>query len=375
MNRQPSPCRVLLGFDFHAKYAAGLAMGLRQAGWEPLLLRRDHDLEFGGVSGEQDAYIRQRLGSSVRSAVVPGRVRSVAAVPELRRLRRLVRDYRPEVVHLQESVTNDPRLPLLARARPGRYAVTRHDPTLHPGDQLERARIRLAQRSLIGGAGLIFVHAAVLGDELRRHYRVRAPVVVVPHGAEVSPCPAPGDPRTVLFFGRVSFYKGLDVLLDAMQLVWEQVPGARVVAAGEGDWPHHPALQDPRVEARAEHVPENDVRQLFCRAGCVVLPYRQASQSGVGSLARQFGRALVVTSVGGLPELVTDATGRVVPPESPTVLAAALVNLMQSQGTLEAMGRAATRELQEASWTRVGELTAEAYERHLLRRPLRRVPS
>jgi glycosyltransferase involved in cell wall biosynthesis len=365
--RLDSSRRVLFGFDFYAKYATDLARGMLDAGWEPLLLRRDHDLEFGGVAGAQEVYMRRRLGSSVQIVTVPGRVRSLTALPGVRRARRLVRDYRPDVVHLQDEVTNDPRIPLLAGARPGRYALTSHDPIVHPGDEKPTARKRLSQRALVAGAGLVFVHAPVLGEELRREYRVRSPIVVVPHGAEASPCPAPGDPRTVLFFGRLSYYKGLDVLLDAMQLVWERVPDARLMVAGEGDWPGHPALQDRRVEVRREHVPEDEVGALFCRAGCVVLPYRQASQSGVGSLARRFGRAMIVTQVGGLPELVTDATGRVVPPESPALLADTLVDLMRAEGSLDAMGRAASRQLEaEATWTRVAELTIEAYERHLL---------
>jgi alpha-maltose-1-phosphate synthase len=363
------PRSVLFGFDFYARYATDLAKGMLDIGWHTLLLRRDHDLEFGGVAGAQDAYVRRQLGSSAQSVTVPGRVRDLRALPDLRHARRAVRAYRPEVVHLQDEVINDPRIPLVAGARLGRYALTSHDPTVHPGDARPTALKRVSQRALVEGAGLVFVHSDALGEELRRGYRVRAPIVVVPHGADVTPCPAPGDPRVALFFGRVSHYKGLDVLLDAMQLVWERVPDARLVVAGQGDWPEHRALEDQRVEVRRDHVPEAEVDALFCRAGCVVLPYRQASQSGVGSLARRFGRALVVTGVGGLPDLVSDASGRVVAPESPVQLAQVLVELMRGDGVLEAMGRAASRELEaEASWISVAQRTAEAYERHLLQR-------
>jgi alpha-maltose-1-phosphate synthase len=362
--------RVLLGFDFHAKYSTNLAVGLREAGWEPVLLRRDHDLEFGGVPGTLDAYMRRRLGPCPRREVLPGRVRSIAAVPELRRVRRRLREYAPDVVHLQDGI-NDPRLPLVAAASPGRYALTVHDPRVHPGDERLASwtpRKKFVQRALITGAGLIFVHGAATAEALHALYPVRAPVVVIPHGAAVDPCPSAGDPRTVLFFGRMSFYKGLDILLDAMELVWGRLPDARLLVAGEGDWPVHPALHDERVEVSAKHVPEEDVRGLFCRAGCVVLPYREASQSGVGSLARQFGRALVVTNVGSLPELVTHASGRIAPPNSVKPLADTLVTLMEDQSVLEAMGRAATSELEAtASWSRVGEVTAQAYDRHLLR--------
>jgi glycosyltransferase involved in cell wall biosynthesis len=371
MSRAGPPRRtVLLGFDFYARYTVDLARGMLDVGWTPVLLRRDHDLEFGGVAGAQHAYLRRQVGPAVRDLALPGRVRSVHALPELRRLRRCVRDQRPSVVHLQDEVTNDPRVPILAGVRPGNYALTIHDPSVHPGDPQWPRHKRLAQRALVAGAGLVFVHAGALAEELRRHYRVRAPIVVVPHGAVMSPCASPGDPQTVLFFGRISYYKGLDVLLEAMELVWQQIPHARLVVAGDGAWPEHRALADPRVEVRRGHVPDDDVAGLFCRAGCVVLPYRQASQSGVGSLARRFGRALVVTEVGGLPELVTDATGRVVAPDSPRELAAALIALMLEPERLGAMGAAASGLLgDEATWTHVAAATVAAYERHLIGAP------
>jgi alpha-maltose-1-phosphate synthase len=359
------PRSVLFGFDFYARYATDLAKGMLDIGWHTLLLRRDHDLEFGGVAGAQDAYVRRQLGSSAQSVTVPGRVRDLRALPDLRHARRAVRAYRPEVVHLQDEVINDPRIPLVAGARLGRYALTSHDPTVHPGDARPTALKRVSQRALVEGAGLVFVHSDALGEELRRGYRVRAPIVVVPHGADVTPCPAPGDPRVALFFGRVSHYKGLDVLLDAMQLVWERVPDARLVVAGQGDWPEHRALEDQRVEVRRDHVPEAEVDALFCRAGCVVLPYRQASQSGVGSLAKSYGRASVVTNEGGLPELVADGSGIVVPSEDAGALANALIEVVTEPGRAAAMGAAASASAQaEFSWKAVGQATLDAYRRH-----------
>jgi glycosyltransferase involved in cell wall biosynthesis len=101
----------------------------------------------------------------------------------------------------------------------------------------------------------------------------------------------------------------------------------------------------------------------------VVLPYRQASQSGVGSLAKSYGRASVVTNEGGLPELVADGSGIVVPSEDAGALADALIELLTEPGRAEAMGAAASASAQsQFSWKAVGAATLEAYRRHGLLR-------
>jgi glycosyltransferase involved in cell wall biosynthesis len=164
----------------------------------------------------------------------------------------------------------------------------------------------------------------------------------------------------------MSYYKGLDVLLDAMPAVWERLPELRLTVAGEGQVPDHPLLADPRVACRFEHIAEAAVPPLFGAATCVVLPYRQASQSGVGSLAREFGRAVVATRVGGLPALVTDDWGRLVAPEDPAALTAAILEVVETPGLAAAMGEAAAASLGGSDWASVGASTVAAYRRHLL---------
>ena len=189
-----------------------------------------------------------------------------------------------------------------------------------------------------------------------------------PHGVDdPAPSPLPEAP-SVLFFGRIQVYKGLETLLDAMPLVWQRLPETTLTVAGGGDLAPHPVLADPRVIVRNEHVPEADVPGLYGGATCVALPYLHASQSGVGSLAKQFDRAMVASDVGGLPELVTPDVGRLVAPGDPAALAGALLEVMVDRRLAETMGRAAAASVvEESGWQRVGELTLEAYARHLPR--------
>jgi glycosyltransferase involved in cell wall biosynthesis len=125
-------------------------------------------------------------------------------------------------------------------------------------------------------------------------------------------------------------------------------------------------LADPRVTLRDEHVPEDAVAGLFAATTCVVLPYRQASQSGIGSEAKQYGRAVIATTVGGLPDLITPDYGRLVPPEDPPALAEAIAEVVGIPGLAAEMGGNAAASLGEASWQSVGAQTLAAYRRHLL---------
>ena len=358
--------RVLLVCDYHLKYAAWLAGGLVRAGADARLLTRDHGGEFGGDPAELERGLDERLDGAAPPWFVPGRARDVAALRQLPEVFRHRRAFGPDVVHLQEGLLNDPRLAATAGLRPGRYALTVHDPTLHPGDEPLAPLRERGERLLQRRAGVIFVHADALRDELRGVLGARTPPVeVVPHGAAapvVEPLP---DAPTLLFFGRMSRYKGLDVLLDAMPAVWAGLPAARLIVAGEGELPRHDALADPRVEVRSEHVPESALPRLFAGASCVMLPYVQASQSGVGSRAKSFGRAMVVTAVGGLPELVGDGSGLVVDPGDAGALADAALELLRDPGRAAAMGLAGAATLErESSWERVAQRTLDAYRRH-----------
>jgi glycosyltransferase involved in cell wall biosynthesis len=368
--RSPAPAatrspRIVLACDWLLKYAAGLAQGLREAGAEVALVTRDHGLEWGGDADEMRADLQARLGGAPLW-LLSGRIRDLDGLRQVRRIRSEVNAFGPDVTHFQQATMVDPRLFVATARRPGHYAVTLHDPSVHPGDEHPSKTFFALERIMFTGAGVTFTHGEALVEDTRRNKPwLKGPIEIVPHGVDVlDPAPLPGTP-TILFFGRISHYKGLDVLLDAMPQVWESVPAARLVVAGHGPIEPNAALSDPRVEVHNEHVPESMVPELYNGATVVALPYRQASQSGVGSLAKSYGRASVVTDEGGLPELVADGSGIVVPSEDIGALANALIEVLSEPGRAEAMGAAASASAQaDFSWKAVGAATLEAYRRH-----------
>jgi glycosyltransferase involved in cell wall biosynthesis len=357
--------RVWLACDWFVKYTAGLAHGLAELGCEVDLLTRDHDQEFGDQPGAMRAFLAAEAGEGVRHLELGGRVRSLAGVRRTASLRRLCARRHPDFVHLQDSVANDPRLALASGIPGRRYALTVHDPVTHPGDPLSPPAIRAIKRRLRRGASLLIVHSEALAEELAGTGEARSPIEVVPHGAGEAPF-TPPPPDSLLFFGRMSYYKGLDVLLDAMARIWEERPQTTLTVAGEGEIPPHEALADPRVTVRQGYLAEADLPALFAAATCLVLPYRQASQSGVGSLAMQHGRAVLATRVGGLPELVGEEWGRLVEPEDAAALAGAVLEVVGTPGLAERLGRrAAERVAEEIGWKAVAARTLECYRNRL----------
>jgi alpha-maltose-1-phosphate synthase len=356
--------RVVLACDFHLRYSALLCGGMERAGADVALLTRDHGLEFGGSPQVAEEFVRGAIGPGALRTI-RDRVRSPRGWAQTVELRRELKRREPDVVHVQESIGNDLRLLVAAGVRRGRFALTVHDPVRHPGDKTS-SRIVWLNRALVRAAGLIFVHGEAMREELIAVSAPRAPIVVVPHGVETGEVtPLPGR-RSVLCFGRISHYKGIDVLLDAMEKVWRALPDATLTIAGAGEIEPHTALSDPRVTVRPGHVPDLEVSELFKQADCVALPYRQASQSGVGSRVKPYARPLVVTAVGALPELVADGSGVVVPPEDPTELAAALVSVLSDSGLASRLGAAgAATAAREGSWDVVAERTLAAYREHL----------
>ena len=138
--------------------------------------------------------------------------------------------------------------------------------------------------------------------------------------------------RVILNFGVIRKYKGLDILLNAIPRLKSELEDFTVLVAGEcyEDLDMYKQLIrslniSDIVDLRAEFIPDNEVHLYFSAADVVVLPYRSATQSGVVPIAFNFDRPVIVTDVGGLPEIVPDGeVGFTVPCDSEAVAGAIL---------------------------------------------------
>lgn len=171
----------------------------------------------------------------------------------------------------------------------------------------------------------------------------------------------------LLFFGFVRQYKGLDILIEAMGLVPRDID-VRLTVAGEfwGDGAEGTSERieqlgiGDRVELVSKYLTEAEVAEYFARAHAAVLPYRSATGSGVVAVAYHYDKPVVVTRVGGLPDVVVDGeTGYVVEPESPEDLARAIERLASAD--LGAMAANVDRHKREnMSWRGLSLAVLEA---------------
>lgn len=142
--------------------------------------------------------------------------------------------------------------------------------------------------------------------------------------------------KVVLFFGYVRKYKGLHVLLEALGSVLRKMP-VRLVVAGEfydDEKPYRDQIASGGLQGAvslySDYIPNDRVAVYFSAADVVVLPYIDATQSGIAQIAFNFDRPVITTDVGGLAEIVRDGeTGLVVPPNSPELLASAIVKFFR----------------------------------------------
>ena len=250
----------------------------------------------------------------------------------------------------------------------GRYFLTLHDATPHPGDNYF-VRQWLLRRE-VAAADAVITLTRHVQDELCRVYGVpRERITIAPHGVfqyglSTGPREFPRNrPFRLLFFGRVLPYKGLDLLLTAFEVLRREFPDLELVIAGSGNLtPHDEQLREMQgVTVQNRWIPEGEIGAIFADADLLVAPYVEASQSGV--VATAFGAAMpvIVTPVGGLAEQVRHLETGVVT-ESPTApgLVAAIHTLLRDPDLYERCSRQALREVEQVlAWPAIGSRIAE----------------
>lgn len=184
-----------------------------------------------------------------------------------------------------------------------------------PGDQA-------LTRYFIGAVDGFIVMSRSVGEDIRR-FAPGKPLAYIPHPIFDNYGPAcsreaslkrlglPDEHPYLLFFGFIREYKGLDLLLRALGDERVRALNLRLIVAGEfygSDEPYRQIIREEGIEGRVifrpDYIPNEAVRYYFGAASLVVQPYKSATQSGISQLAYHFGTPLLVTNVGGLPEIV-----------------------------------------------------------------------
>ncbi|MGZ4268742.1 MAG: glycosyltransferase [Solirubrobacteraceae bacterium] len=287
-------------------------------------------------------------------------------VPAMLRAARVPAD----VVHFQWLAVQPVDLALL-RAFRAPTVLTAHDvlPREPPG---RRELMRAAQARLYRAVDAVVVHSEhgrrrLVDDVGLDPARIHA----IPHGVLELPAGGAlphelrdtGEP-VVLLAGLLRAYKGIDVLLEA----WRGVTGAQLWIAGLPRMDPGPlraaAAREASISLVERFVSDAELGALLARADLVVLPYRDIDQSGVLFAALGAGRPLVLSDVGGFPEVAATGAARVVPAGDAGALRTALTGLLGDDVARAAMAERARRAAAERyGWGPIARAHLDLYER------------
>jgi glycosyltransferase involved in cell wall biosynthesis len=325
-------------------YDHALAGALARAGAEVELVTSA--FAYGDVPAQEGYRIREAF---YRWAPARGRriARVAQHVPDMLRYRRIARA--ADVVHWQWLPVQQVDAALLAPRRP--RLLTAHDVLPREASPGQRA----AQRRLYERMDAVVVHSAHGAARLRDEAGLDpARVHVIPHGAftHLASAPpaaalppelrsAPPEAPVVLCFGLLRPYKGIDVLLEA----WREIEGAElwIVGMPRMDIAALRAAAPPGVRWAPRFVAGEELAATFRRADVAVLPYREIDQSGVLFTALAFGVPLVLTAVGGFPDVAATGAAELAAPADPAALTHALRAVLDDPGRRERMAAAARR--------------------------------
>jgi glycosyltransferase involved in cell wall biosynthesis len=385
----------LLTGGFDKPYAFGLAMTLASRGVcldfigsnevDSPELHRAPNLNFLNLRGEQ------RRGVGLREKV--SRILLYYA-----RLLRYALIAKPKVFHIlwhnKFQLLDRTLLVFWYRVLGKRIVLTAHNVNAGKRDSNDSFLNRLTLKIQYRLADHIFVHTDAMKSELLKDFGVReGAVTVIPFGinnsvpdtdmtsAEAKQRLGIGiGEKTILFFGSIRPYKGLEYLVEAFQRIAAAHPEYRLIIAGEtknGCDDYLTRIQDTirqdahggRIIQKIQYIPDEETELYFKAADVLVLPYTHVFQSGVLFLGYRFGLPVIAADVGSLREdIIEGKTGFLCKPGDSFDLAKSIETYFDSDlyGTLED-ARPGIRDYasQRHSWEVVGQMTRNVYARLL----------
>jgi glycosyltransferase involved in cell wall biosynthesis len=359
-------------------YANALSRSLAEAGLEVVLATLSPFEDLGGDGRVPIWPIGTRRADASNWFLSPVR-RLLDHTGKLSRLRRVMIEYRPGIVHMHAPLG---KLDFLYfrywKSLGARVIYTAHDARPLTGEArwFDWARYQSADG--------ILVHSSRCQQYLMSGGIDEGKITRIAHGNYLDFCQdvdlsaddarrqigLPVNSRVVLFFGAIAPYKGLDVLIEAFSKLSREDSQIYLVIAGEPmeDFGAYRRQIDAlglsdRIVQDLRYIPFMEFSKYFLASDLVALPYRRISQSGILQLAYGFGRPVVVSNVGGLAEaVVEDRTGIVVDRLAGEDFALAIQRLLADRESTALMGSRG-RSLAETkySWRVVAQDISHVY--------------
>ena len=293
---------------------------------------------------------------------------------------------RGELIHSQWwSLPTAPiflTLHLLLKLRRKKIILTVHNVLPHEESRIDRAITWLILKT----ADLYLVHSEKNAEQLSSCFRIpRKDIRLIPMGVHDMYLSRPlsqddarkrlrlKDKTTLLLFGNLREYKGIDDMIRALEIINRQ-NDVQLLIAGE-PWTsfskymemiNKKGLKD-NVSLFLRYVPHNEVKYFFYASDIVVLPYKKfEAQSGIGNVALAFHRPIITTDVGGLKDLVKDKRA-LCRPSSPKSIANAIIKVIKDKKLMSKLSKDSRELADRYSWDSIAEKTVRIYKNELSR--------
>lgn len=266
---------------------------------------------------------------------------------------------------------------IIARLRGKPIVFTAHNVKSHETNILDRTCLVL----LFGLGNRFIVHTENNKREFHNEYGTRISSIFVRRHGILTRYKGKGinkeearkkigianDAKMVLFFGNIRPYKGVEDLIHAGNEAANQVKELVICIAGT-PWNteyasiiEELAKNNPHVRLHMHYIPASKVESYFTATDVVILPYSHfSSQSGVGNVALAFGKPLIVSNAGGLPELVEDTTA-VYPAGNSHELSERIIKFFTNKTWQKNLEKGSMRIAEENNWNDIAEKTIEVY--------------
>jgi glycosyltransferase involved in cell wall biosynthesis len=371
-------------------YVFGLVTELISKGVGVDLIGSD-ELDFPEFHGNPRLNFLNLRGNQRRDASLAKKVSRVSAY--YAKLISYAATAKPEIFHIlwnnKFEFLDRTLLMWFYRLMGKKVVLTVHNVNARKRDSKDSAVNRLTLRIQYRLADHIFVHTKRMKQELIQEFGAKeAQVTVIPFGINNS-VPNTGltsseakerlgirqDEKTILFFGAITPYKGIEYLVAAFRQILGRHDDHHLIIAGrpnncENYWvaiqeASDEGVQKGRILLKGEYIPDEETELYFKAADVFVLPYRHIYQSGVLCLGYSFGLPILAADVGSLKdEIVEGRTGFVFKPEDPDDLAKTIERYFASDLFANLSGRRQEIRafaIERHSWDVVGQLTLNVY--------------
>lgn len=218
-----------------------------------------------------------------------------------------------DVVHFLNSHPSN--IILLNRGKCANSVFTLHDPTPHSNDLLGKCR-SIIDKIISKQTNKIIIHSKMhLNNDLVKKYINKTYVTPLASKSKSKKYNPIVNNNVFLFFGRIEDYKGIDIFIEAIEMLSKDNYKFKAVIAGAGDFTKYKRkiFHENNYVINNYVIPEKEVSQLFINSTFCIMPYKTASQSGVIPLSYYYSRPVIVTNIESLTEnIVLNKTGFVI---------------------------------------------------------------